>query len=253
MRWPFDIQQARVPRDRIEVPGWAPPPLKKSLADLERRLVATQLRVDQSKLTNVPGAIKGEKLFLPDLSQTRTVNAATVNNTLLSGATYDIEVPYNAQGVFIARSLVVNITFRSYNAGPPSYVLWAPMSPLGNVTTGETTNTSTASTPAALMYFWNLEDPRSGKRFGDDLMSAMALLPAWDIPGGLLTFDTPWMLERDSQLRFMFRPTMDVVQTVSASAESGAPRNQAVRVRVELHGTRYFTDQDAMRKGAIIP
>lgn len=253
MRWPFDTQQARAPRNRITIPGWAPPPLRKSVADLERRLAATQLRVDQASLVNVPGAIKGEKIFSPDLGNTRTVSAQTVNDTVLSGSTYDIEVPYNSPGVFVARSLVVSTSFRDYNVGPPAYVMWWPLIPGGSGTFSVNTN-SKGSVARNLMYFWNLEDPRSGKRFGDDLMSCMALLPpSSTIPGSRLMFDTPWLLERDSQLRFMFRPIVDIVQTANSSVEDGAPRNQAVRVRVELHGTRYFTEQDVMRKGAIVP
>lgn len=272
MRWPFDTQAARLPRKKITTPGWAPPPLQRSLADLERRLVAAQLRTAQAAVVNVPGAIKGERIFAPDTTQTRTVNGTSVNDIVKSGQAYDIEVPYNSPGIFVARSLAVSITFRQWvtDFSQTPYVLWHNMGPgsagggwglTTNVSLYSTGTTSPGSGPesAPITYMWNLEDPRSGKRFADDLLSCMALLHPVTvaasttlIPGGRLMFDTPWLLERDSQLKFLFRPITDITQS-SAGGTENSTRNQAVRVRVELHGTRYFTEQDAMRKGAVVP
>lgn len=265
MRWPFNNQAARQPRNRVVVPGWAPPALKDGVRDLEQQMAMAQLRVDQARLKNVPGAIKGEKLFTPSVAA-RTVNAVSVRDICLSGQTYDVEVPYNAAGVFIARSMVVNVSFRqvvSDNSQTP-YVLWhnTRMANAANAAGwGLTTNlalfgTGTTSpesgNAAPISYMWNLEDPRSGKRVCDDLVSGMALLPPFETasgftPGSRLMFDAPWLLERDSQLRFMFRPLMDIVESASIS------ESRTLRLRVEIHGTRFFTDQDAMRKGALIP
>jgi hypothetical protein len=67
-------------------------------------------------------------------------------------------------------------------------------------------------------------------------------------------------MERDSQLSFQFRPITDIVQRAVSAAnqpytsdQENGKRNNEVRVGVELIGTRYFTNQDALNQGAIIP
>jgi hypothetical protein len=216
-------------------------------------------RKAQGRIPNVPSAIKGERIFLPDTGQTRTVDATSVNDIVRSGQVQDIEIPYNAPGIFVARALTVNIACSQVvtDNSQTQYTLWHPVAPTGD---GETTvNVSPYTTGTTLpllggpcipfSFLWGLSDPRSGKRFSSDLMSCVALLPplANDMPGNVFKFDAPWVLERDSQLNFAFLPLNDLVQTATAG------RNQQVRVRVEVHGTRYFTEQDALRKGAQIP
>jgi hypothetical protein len=225
-------------------------------------MAAAQLRVHQAKLKNIPAAVKGESLFVPG-SQTRTVSAVTVRDVLKSGQTYTVEIPYNAPGIFVARSMVVNTTFKLpvTDAGAGQlYSLWrnmAPGAPSGLVVNlsdyyGTALSTGGIMTAAPFSYVWTLEDPRSGKQIADDFMSMYAILPPPPdvtdfVPGSRLLFDAPLVLERDSQLNFLIRPTTDVVQSAVTAGDL------TVKIRVELHGTRYFTEQDALRKGARIP
>lgn len=249
MRWPFNTQQARRPRERITVPGWVPRDLRKILQDLDSTLASTIRRKAQGSLPNVPSAIKGERIFLPDTAQTRTVAAVSVNDVIKSGQTYDIEVPHNASGIFVARGITVSIACRRVLNGA---VLWQPCVPQNaDLEVNVTTVGPDAVIP--LSYMWGLSDPRSGKRFSSDLMSCFSLLYPTKVdagfresymPGSMLKFDAPWVMERDSQFQFAFRPITNINQT------AGQDLDHQVRVRVEVHGTRYFTDQDMLRKGA---
>lgn len=92
-------------------------------------------------------------------------------------------------------------------------------------------------------------------------------------PSGRYLELSSWLFERDAQVNFLFRPITPVIQPASSVAspwyyveattspastvpwddrENGV-RNSAVTVQVELHGTRYYNDQDALRLGARVP
>jgi len=131
----------------------------------------------------------------------------------------------------------------------------------------------------ALNYFWNFSDSKSQRFLSSDLMSHLALLPM-SCPstngllaetslllspsdGGSFEFQAPWVIERDGQATFHFRPITAVYQIDSSIAPSnvqtgytfedreGGLRKQYVTVQVELFGERYETLQDAMKQGAL--
>lgn len=133
-----------------------------------------------------------------------------------------------------------------------------------------------------LAFFWNLVDSKSNLRFSDQLVSDQALLPqGFGVPssvvtntgsnrglpagntGGMLRFKTPWPFEHDGQAAFLFRPITPVIQPLASAAYTPYPfedrennnrvRDSSVTIRIELHGTRYYTARDAMGKGALVP
>lgn len=126
-------------------------------------------------------------------------------------------------------------------------------------------------------FCWNLIDNKSGNRLSDEWLPDTLLLPAAaqslpytesrDFPlsssasGGCFEFDLPWLFERDADITFQFRPLIPILQpTVATGAVwpsgddrefDGGVRNNALTVKVELHGTRHYTEQDAKRAGAL--
>lgn len=124
-------------------------------------------------------------------------------------------------------------------------------------------------------YFWNFSDAKSQRYLSSDLLSHLQLLPMSSpltnedggsglvpVDGGAFEFDAPWVVERDGQATFHFRPISAIYQfdsSVTDTAVTGLPfndleggrRKQSVRVQVELHGERYETLQDAMKQGAL--
>jgi hypothetical protein len=134
----------------------------------------------------------------------------------------------------------------------------------------------------SINYFWNLSDSKSQRYLASDLMSHLALLPMSctsagesirlsdqannllsPSDGGSFEFQAPWVIERDGQATFHFRPITAMYQIDSAVAPSNAQtgytfedregglRRQSVKVQVELFGERYETLQDAMKQGAL--
>ncbi len=119
----------------------------------------------------------------------------------------------------------------------------------------------------ACNFFWNIIDAKSGRQFADDLVPSQALMPltashaglqeiTFDViqgqrglplDGGRFYFDVPWLIERDGQLRFQFRPTTPIFQLASTPTNE----KQDVYVQVELHGERYETLPDALKTGAL--
>lgn len=273
MRWPTKKTPNRLPRTEVVTPGWVP---TKEERDIQARMAAVRRRVTQDALPSLPAVVKGERVFVPSTAdETVDVNYDTtgyaVNYIVRSGQTYVIEVPYNAPGVFVARGLTVTIQARRYSSSGVSWHRMSYAGPqrrgaagIGNTTLKISDTVTTTFADRAISFFWNISDPRSGRQYADDLVPDLHLLPGTpDVmvsDGGTLAFHTPWVMERDSQLSFQFRPITDVVQrAVSAGAQpytndqENGTRNNSVRVSVELIGTRYFTDQDALNKGAIIP
>jgi hypothetical protein len=136
--------------------------------------------------------------------------------------------------------------------------------------------------------FWNLIDRDSERRFGDDLLPDKALLPQGyqnEVDGDLFEFDVPWLFERAGRLDFQFRLINPIMQlapealpydplnngppgtqpgTVAIEGngdggivswddreDSGASRNQAVKVRVELHGTKHYSERDTLLRESV--
>jgi hypothetical protein len=119
----------------------------------------------------------------------------------------------------------------------------------------------------ALQFFWNMQDRKSGRMLSGDFLPQQVLQPmtntrvissnyfsvpaallGYPLDGGRFYFDAPWLVERDGQLLFLFRPTTILAQ--STTTYTAGERQEAI-VQVELYGERYETLQDALRSGAM--
>ncbi len=112
-------------------------------------------------------------------------------------------------------------------------------------------------------FFWNLVDQDSQRQLSTELISDIALLNQGfqkQADGGFYYFDVPWLFERAGRVDFDFQLITPILQAAAASTippfydanfnpiddlESGR-RNMSVRARVELHGTKFFTERDAV-------
>jgi len=208
--------------------------------------------------------------------------ALQVNPIFLAGQTYRIPVLFPPPGILQAHNLVVGIEagytqfagvarngitpLNDYRAlegngfsaggfvGPPTTAIqytWQQQV-LGDFTT----------VMPFIPYFWNIVDEKSGRQYAQDWMPSGALLNTRGnmIPDSeLFEFDTPWQFERDGQVSFLFRPIMDLYQIAASDAtfpyggiddRSAGNRVEQATVRVEFHGNRYYTGQDALKDGA---
>ncbi len=142
----------------------------------------------------------------------------------------------------------------------------------------------TEMVPARLNFVWNMIDNKSGNRLSDQFLPDTLLLPqaGGTLPfifstfpddgpinqgasGGCFEFDLDWLFERDADITFQFRPIHPMLQPTVATGAiwnqgagtfddrefGGAVRNNSLTVKVELHGTRHYTEQDAKRIGAL--
>ncbi len=217
--------------------------------------------------------------------------SSLVNYVLRDGNTYEIPFVFSGEGVFVARFMKVSIKQRLYVAPTHKAVQLAcgyngrfPGNVAGAWTTKFSIFPKQPGGPAfavdawpSVNFYWSMRD-NTGWQLSDNLQSHVMLQPntvARVAPtgssqmwapindGGLYEFDTPWAFERDGQCVFQFRPTTPVLQFDSSIAgtagaiglpfddrESGV-RNQAVTVTIALHGSRFLTDRDAMRSGAM--
>jgi hypothetical protein len=122
--------------------------------------------------------------------------------------------------------------------------------------------------------FWNLIDRDSERRLSDEPISGATLLPQGfqnTMDGDLHEFKVPWLFERAGQVDFQFRLINPILQLAASEGpdavcvlgnadqntvrwddreNNGLLRNQAVRVRVELHGTKFYTPRDALLREA---
>jgi len=211
----------------------------------------------------------------------------TVNYVVRDGQTYEIPIYFPGPGVFVARGLEVNVYQRFVTHGSPeqdynflarqhSTALADDTTRDGNLRTfrysyfdlvGGANNNwpGYAEEPVpSINFWWNMADSKSQRYLADDLMPSQALMPmtnprlastageeeallAYPLDGARFYFDAPWLVERDGQLRFLFRPTTPIYQLAAVAADEG----QDVRVQVELYGERYETLQDAVRAGAM--
>lgn len=230
------------------------------------------------------------------------VSSNLVNYVVRDGQDYTIPVAFSGPGVFVAEYLQVQVRQRFF-VPAAAQPFWYPVSTNINYhmvageqpwTTkfmvypqqpfGAQANSAIGAFDSALRemnYFWNLTDSKSGRMLSNDLIPHLALLPR--LPpmllrpggafptgiatslrdGGFFRFRAPWLLERDAQAKFTFRPVTPVLQfdsSISGTAAAiGLPyddreqgvRNQSVVVQVELHGARFETAQDALRAGAV--
>ncbi len=229
------------------------------------------------------------RAFLLDTSQNGGAGHL-VNYVLKDANTYEIPFVFSGEGVFVARFMKVSIKQRlfvtpwgravqmaaNYHSRFPGNVAGAWTTKF-SVFPKQPEQTSSHFAVPTTNFYWSMRD-NTGWQLSDNLQSHIMLQPNTVTPllpidadllwtpindGGLYEFDTPWAFERDGQCVFQFRPTVPMLQFDSSIAgndasvglpfddrESGV-RNQAVTVTVALHGSRFRTDRDAMRAGAM--
>lgn len=285
--------------------GWTRT-LEEEKAQLEAEIAGLASIVYNPVGVGEPGAFMGTRLFEPesfsftlDTDQDNTSDNA-VNYVVRDGQQYNIEIPMSGPGVFVAEYFQVAVWQRFF-VPDANQAFWYPVStlipyhatanrrpwttlfsvyPQQPQTTSVNIANSFDQAYRQLNYFWNLLDPRSGRRLSDNLMSHLMLLPrltpmitldgfgsqapATARDGGLFQFRTPWLFERDSQLTFVFRPITPILQFDSALAGTDAAvglpyddrengrRDQSVLVQAEVHGHRFQTAQDAIKAGALV-
>lgn len=199
------------------------------------------------------------------------------NFILRSGNNYTIDIQMPGDGVFVATQMKVSLYFRLFVPGQG--VMNIPMSQVDSifeVLFGEdkfsqrlgiaVDNTRALGRSNRVHFFWNLIDRSSGRRYSDHPVPSYFMTPQSEPvlttprDGDIFKFNVPWTFERDSQLEFEFRPITDFFQVDPTSAilphgfddreQNGTSRNNGVTVRIELHGEKYLSMQDAMKYGA---
>lgn len=131
-------------------------------------------------------------------------------------------------------------------------------------------NTTHADAPAShqsdvcgINFFWNLLDQSGQRYYSNNLVPDVALRQQGyhgQDNGGMLSFRVPWTFDRQGQLDFVFRLVNPILQLAPTATlfpftsldgtplddreNGGASRRQSVKVRVELHGSRFFSQRD---------
>ena len=114
-------------------------------------------------------------------------------------------------------------------------------------------------------FFWNLVDRDSDRRLSNDLIPSHILLPGSyqnEMDGDLFEFAVPWLFERAGSIDFQFQLINPILQLDPTSAnfpfngiddreDNDTVRNQAVTVRVELHGTKFYSERDLLLREAV--
>jgi hypothetical protein len=232
-------------------------------------------KADTSRIISIPN--------FPTNQEAGTFIALNCNPIILSGVTYRVPIMLPPPGVFQAHNLVVDIEagFLEFNGQqrPGIFPLndYRQTSLLGDwgaqPSTGPLTFTlkqqvlgTFATALPYLPFFWNLVDEKSGRQYSESLIPSGALLNTRgqsqlnrvSPDSELFEFDAPWLFERDAQLAFHFRPIMDLYQIDAASAtlpwgtadKNQGRRNNQATLRVELHGVRFYDEQDVLKDGA---
>lgn len=238
------------------------------------------------QVPSAPACISGIKTFTP--GQALTTDPDYDNDTesiqlfCPTGTTYDVRVPHNTPGVFVAWDVsctvfytqqVVVVTNQPAVEIDTTIMLRSsdPITMQNGTADGDMSTPkylkvplSYANSPVeAMNYFWNLQDPRSGRSLSDQLIPDVVMLPPatplpkYEISGdvlggergqftgdGWMRFDAPWVMERDTELVFQWRPLVEIYQLASNTTPT------TVSVRVDIHGIKYFFEQDFLNQGA---
>ena len=134
---------------------------------------------------------------------------------------------------------------------------------IGDVNSG---NPYSVSAILGTNFFWNLIDRDSERRVADELVSSQVLLPQSSkaaCDGALFEFPVPWLFERAGIVEFQFQLINPILQ-FDSSLSNASPvrpfpfddrevslRNQDVTVRVELHGTKFYSERDQLLREAV--
>lgn len=269
--------------------GWLPS-ANEQLKRLQNEVAGIEARINDHLTYGEPAAAVGKKVFEPDsftfMFDFKQDGISSIKSqfVLKDGVTYEIPILFQPPGVMNVRFMKVAITQRLFvpGSGP-----WQMPVTYGDyfLTTMAGAQTKKFAFPDNVLgdingtwpmrrssFMWNLVDTKSGAKYSDELLSEILLLPQGDMTlvagaapdffpsDGMLEFDCPWLMERDAQLTFLFRPIMPVIQptfdsgytpyTFEDRENANTVRNSAITVQVEMHGTRYLTTQDALRHGA---
>lgn len=130
-------------------------------------------------------------------------------------------------------------------------------------------------------FFWNLVDRDSDRRFSEDMVAGGVLMGQGfqgQNNGGLFEFGVPWLFERAGRMDFQFQLINPILQLAASSAEfpfttpelpaggvptawarddwddrenNGTTRNQEVTVRVEVHGTKFYSEKDLLLRESV--
>lgn len=237
--------------------------LDKLVTQIENEIRNVQLSL-QTNLghKSVPGCLVGSRRFL---AQTDTVSitlppspdqqpqgTVLANYIIRDGNTYSIPVRNDASGAFCVKYISVYATQRVFVPG--TGVCWTKI-PSGRISGNEETVKTALFNYyfylGGFNFFWNLEDSKSGRMLGDDLMSHLVLLPrsnfakgansnngtiagstaanavgqasaSYAIPldGDFFELEVPWIIERDGQVNLHFRPITPLLQFNSTIAGS---------------------------------
>lgn len=232
--------------------------LIKEVAGLEDRL---KYRYGQD--TGDPHAYKNDVLFVADPNEVPfdVGDGTLVRRVIPDGRLLSIPIVIEGPGVFVARYLCVTVyQFVSGSTGQryavPLGKSYLPPSVGGAVDTLKFGLNFGFGLPGLSIYgndrniglnfFWNLIDRDSERRLADGLISQQALLPGGfqnQVDGNLFEFPVPWLFERAGMLEFQFQPVIPLLE------DSTAP--QAALVRVEVHGTKFITERDALLREAV--
>jgi len=237
------------------------------------------------QIVSVPAYLQSNNSFY-----TVAAGNVNSNYVVRSGQSYMIDLQIPGDGVFVAKYLSVSIYQRLFDPvnGPQRISMFNKLinQRSSNRLVQEALKwcisfrddaqfpeSGTVEVQRTLEYFWNIIDQSSGRKFSDALLSCNFLLPIGfpnpmsDVfrPGPIKDSDIfdlgkPWIFERDSQVQFEFRPITDVFQldpgsgllphTFNDREVIDTVRNESVTVRVELHGAKFLTKQDALKHGA---
>jgi hypothetical protein len=241
----------------------------------------------------LPAAYVGETIFEPEtttFTEPHDGASVPVSYVVRDGVAHSVPIKMSGPGVFMARYLSVQFYQRVWGGdghdggfGNREYWYQIPVKKFVPSDFAENTTTTINSTRkfslandltsnqwssdrylVGVNYFWNLIDGDSGRRYGEDWIPDMALLPQGyqnEVNGNLLEFPVPWLFERAGVLDFQFQLVTPILQLAPSNGtfpfqwddreEGDTVRNQSVKVRVELHGTKFYTGRDLVLREAV--
>jgi len=224
-----------------------------------------------------------------DSARVGRVGAEPCNIVVPDGLLHTVPVIFEGPGVFVARYLVVTFYQRillrdaggGFTAQIPRhqeafYEIPQTKTTLQGKTALQTGKISLADQVTlnrmgadriaiGTNFFWNLVDRDSDRRLSNDLISSHILLPGSyqnEMDGDLFEFAVPWLFERAGSVDFQFQLINPILQLDPTSAnfpfngiddreENNTVRNQSVTVRVELHGTKFYSERDLLLREAV--
>lgn len=273
--------------------------LDKLMQEFEDELKSVALAFQTNVgLNSTPSCLVGSRLFpartdesfnvvLPYSAGIIPTGTVAANYIIRDANTYQIPIRNNATGAFCVKYISVYISQRIYNANiKKETFVRVPTNRLsGNTSSFKYAMYNMYALTGGFNYFWNIEDAKSGRLLGDDLMSHLVMTPrtnpyqaAYDsvnylntvlnnnqtFDGDFFELEVPWIIERDGQVNFHFRPITPLMQFDSSisdgrtttnsyvgdTREAGIRRQDAT-VYIELHGHKIKSDQDLMKIGAL--